>query len=104
MSDHDNDIKTETLMEKISEKVHGHDGSSSSSDSDDGKSSSLRPRFIGFLAGKNPFINSSVVANLLMFSFGKTRKYRLEFSVVPRLSGFCLMCWSIISSLCFAIF
>ncbi|KAK2973772.1 hypothetical protein RJ640_018980 [Escallonia rubra] len=59
MSDHE-ELKAESLMEKISEKLHGHDSSSSSSDSDDGDkksdktSSSLKSKVYGIFGPEKP--------------------------------------------------
>ncbi|KAA8522462.1 hypothetical protein F0562_013177 [Nyssa sinensis] len=61
MADHE-ESKIESVMEKITEKLHG-DNSSSSSDSDDEKSS-FNSKIIGSLEGKSLFTRFSVVANV----------------------------------------
>lgn len=53
MSDHE-DSKSESLMEKISEKSHEHDSFSSSSDSEDDSSSSLKSKVFRIFGREKP--------------------------------------------------
>ncbi|KAM7491442.1 hypothetical protein LguiA_034363 [Lonicera macranthoides] len=53
MSDHE-DSKSESMMEKISEKLHEHDSSSSSSDSEDDSSSSLKSKVFRIFGREKP--------------------------------------------------
>jgi len=53
MSEHE-DSKSESLMEKITEKLHEHDSSSSSSDSEDDSSSSLKSKVFRIFGREKP--------------------------------------------------
>ncbi|KAL7608776.1 hypothetical protein Lser_V15G09943 [Lactuca serriola] len=56
MSDHE-DHKSESLMEKISDKIHGKDDSSSSSDSDDDKISAMKSKVFRMFGREKPVHN-----------------------------------------------
>lgn len=51
--DHPEEKKAESLMEKIAEKIHGHDDSSSS-DSDNDKSSSVKDKIYRLFGRERP--------------------------------------------------